>query len=130
MDKEKDKELDRLLTTMARKARRAFSRLDLNPMLDPRASSSRRGGARDHRETNPAAAEFTPTDIIEIRLKFHASQRRFAETFGISVETLRNWEQGKRRPQGPARALLRVARANPEAVARVLWRSRRAWWAD
>jgi len=50
--------------------------------------------------------------------------------FGISVETLRNWEQGKRRPRGPARALLRVAKANPDAVARTLWRYRRAWWMD
>jgi putative transcriptional regulator len=43
---------------------------------------------------------------------------------------LRNWEQGKRRPHGPSRALLRVAAAHPEAVARTLWRYRRVWWLD
>ena len=39
---------------------------------------------------------------------------------GVSVATLQNWEQGRRRPEGPARALLRVAAKNPQAVARVL----------
>jgi DNA-binding transcriptional regulator YiaG len=83
--------------------------------------------------TDPAVAatdEFTDLDIIAIRHTLHATQRRFAEMFGISVATLRNWEQGRRRPQGPARALLRVARANPDLVARTLWRFRRAWWLD
>jgi putative transcriptional regulator len=47
---------------------------------------------------------------------------------GISVETLRNWEQGRRSPHGPSRALLRVAAANPNAVAAVLLRHRREWW--
>jgi putative transcriptional regulator len=39
---------------------------------------------------------------------------------GVSVATLRNWEQGRRRPEGPARALLKVAAANPEMVAAAL----------
>jgi putative transcriptional regulator len=47
---------------------------------------------------------------------------------GISFRTLRNWEQGKRRPQGPARALLRVAAANPNLVAATLLKYRRVWW--
>jgi putative transcriptional regulator len=79
---------------------------------------------------DPGRGEFTPVDVVLIRQRFHATQRQFARMFGISVETLRNWEQGKRRPHGPARALLRVARANPDAVARTLWRYRRVWWMD
>ena len=39
---------------------------------------------------------------------------------GVSVSTLQNWEQGRRRPEGPARALLRVAAANPGVVASAL----------
>jgi putative transcriptional regulator len=39
---------------------------------------------------------------------------------GVSVATLQNWEQGRRRPDGPARALLKVAAENPEAVAAAL----------
>jgi putative transcriptional regulator len=44
----------------------------------------------------------------------------FARMIGVSVSTLQNWEQGRRRPDGPARALLRVAAANPDAVAAAL----------
>ena len=72
--------------------------------------------------------EFQPFEIVEIRYKLHATQTQFAQMFGISVGTLRNWEQGARRPQGPARALLRIVQAHPDEVARVLWRYRRAWW--
>jgi putative transcriptional regulator len=137
--------LDQLLKKLERPPARPVSRLDINPLTDPLARPARRRGAvasaTDRRpgpveitpprvEFTPPRVEFTPDAIVEIRYKFHATQRRFAAMFGISVETLRNWEQGKRRPRGPARALLRVARANPEAVARVLWRYRRAWWMD
>jgi len=90
-----------------------------NPLIDSR-----------NRADRFARVEFQAWEIVEIRYKFHATQRRFAQMFGISVKTLRNWEQGRRKPVGPARALLRVARANPAAVARVLWRYRRAWWMD
>ena len=129
--------LDQLLKKLERPAARPVSRLDINPLTDPLSRTARRRGAvaapdgsPGPVEIAPPRVEFTPDAIVEIRYKFHATQRRFAAMFGISVETLRNWEQGKRRPRGPARALLRVARANPEAVARVLWRYRRAWWMD
>ncbi len=39
---------------------------------------------------------------------------------GVSVSTLQNWEQGRRQPEGPARALLKVAAENPEAVEKAL----------
>ncbi len=44
------------------------------------------------------------------------SQVRFAEAMGISVHTLRNWEQGRRRPDGPALALLRVTARHPRIL--------------
>lgn len=44
----------------------------------------------------------------------------FARMIGVTVATLQNWEQGRRRPEGPARALLIVAEVNPEAVAAAL----------
>ena len=43
-------------------------------------------------------------------------QDKFASLMGISVATLRNWEQGRRKPEGPARVLLRVASKHPEAI--------------
>ena len=69
--------------------------------------------------------EFTPIDIQHIRASFLATQRQFARMIGVSYETLRTWETGRRRPHGPARALLRIIDANPFVVARALnWRLR------
>jgi DNA-binding transcriptional regulator YiaG len=88
-----------------------------NPMTDPLAeikqplSRARRGKAR---------IEFGPDDVRDIRVKFGASQREFAALIGINVETLKNWERGRRRPHGPARALLRAIDADPFVLARVL----------
>lgn len=59
-------------------------------------------------------------DVKAIRNKLGKSQSEFALMIGVSTDTLQNWEQGRRRPDGPARALLRVAAANPKAVARAL----------
>ncbi len=55
-------------------------------------------------------------DAKQIREKFHLTQNEFAKLLNISVATLRNWEQGRRRPEGPARVLLNVANSNPEAL--------------
>lgn len=60
--------------------------------------------------------EFSPMDIKQIRQLLDKSQREFALMIGVSVGTLQNWEQGRRKPVGPARALLKVAAENPKAV--------------
>ena len=54
--------------------------------------------------------------VVETRSKLHLSQGRFAELLGISVKTLHNWEQGRRKPTGAARVLLRVVSRHPELV--------------
>ena len=54
--------------------------------------------------------------VKSVRGKLGASQAEFALMIGVSVATLRNWEQGRRTPEGPALALLRVAAKNPKAV--------------
>ena len=64
--------------------------------------------------------EFSPMDIKEIRQRLDKSQSEFALMIGVSVGTLQNWEQGRRKPVGPARALLKVASENPEAVREAL----------
>ena len=63
---------------------------------------------------------FRPADIRSIRLKLGKSQAEFALMIGVSPATLQNWEQGRRMPEGPARALLKVAADNPKAVAHAL----------
>jgi len=52
----------------------------------------------------------------EIRAKLALSQEKFAALMNISIHTLRNWEQGRRRPEGPARVLLNVANNHPEVL--------------
>ena len=63
---------------------------------------------------------FRPTDVKSIRLKLGKSQAEFALMIGVSLATLQNWEQGRRMPEGPARALLKIAADNPKAVADAL----------
>jgi putative transcriptional regulator len=55
--------------------------------------------------------------VRAIREELGQTQTEFALMIGVSTATLRNWEQGRRQPEGPARALLRVAARNPKAVA-------------
>jgi putative transcriptional regulator len=79
------------------------------------AGKIRRGELQPGRVT-----EFAPVDIRAIRRRLLKSQSEFARMIGVSVATLQNWEQGRRRPEGPARALLKVAAENPEAVSAAL----------
>ncbi|MDP1930864.1 MAG: type II toxin-antitoxin system MqsA family antitoxin [Gammaproteobacteria bacterium] len=55
-----------------------------------------------------------PSPPQKIRLKLNLSQSAFAGLMGVSVRTLQDWEQGRRDPQGPAVALLRIAEQHPE----------------
>lgn len=64
--------------------------------------------------------DYTPLDIKKMREDLHKSQPEFADLIGVSVATLRNWEQGRRYPVGPARALLKVVSENPKAVLKAL----------
>lgn len=64
--------------------------------------------------------KYRPMDVKRIRNKLHVSQSEFAMIIGVSKSTLQNWEQGRRAPRGPARALLRVAEKKPKAVLEAL----------
>ena len=57
-----------------------------------------------------------PGDIAALRRFVGLSQNDFAAGLGISVHTLRNWEQGRRTPEGPALALLRIAARYPRII--------------
>ena len=59
-------------------------------------------------------------DVPAIRKKLGFTQEKFASSFGVSLGTLRNWEQGARFPDGPARVLLTLIDREPEAVKRAL----------
>ena len=55
-------------------------------------------------------------DVASLRGFVGLTQVQFAKAIGISVHTLRNWEQGRRRPEGPAVALLRIAARHPRIL--------------
>lgn len=59
-------------------------------------------------------------DVREVRTKMGLSQAQFATKFGFPPATLRNWEQGRSRPDAPTRVLLAVIAKHPEAVEDVL----------
>ncbi len=64
--------------------------------------------------------DFSPIDVKNIRTQIGMSQNEFASAFGISVSTLRHWERGDRKPQGPALVLLNVVAKEPQTVLRAL----------
>jgi len=84
-------------------------------------TSIEEAGRIRRRETKPSRVfEYKRSDIRAIRKRLGQSQGEFALMIGVSVATLRNWEQGRRVPHGPARVLLRVVAAHPEVVAAAL----------
>lgn len=55
-----------------------------------------------------------PSPAKTIRKKLQLSQSSFASLMGVSTRTIQDWEQGRRKPQGPAKSLLRIAEQHPE----------------
>jgi putative transcriptional regulator len=67
-------------------------------------------------EAFAAATETGTPEVRDLRRRARLTQQEFAARLGVPVETIRNWEQGKRAPRGPARALLAVIAHDPETV--------------
>ena len=59
-------------------------------------------------------------DVRKIRTRLGLSQEAFAETYGFAVSAVRDWEQGRRKPERSARILLKIVEKEPEAVTRAL----------
>jgi putative transcriptional regulator len=70
----------------------------------------------------PLDAAASPA-VRDLRRRAHLTQQEFAARLGVPVETIRNWEQGKRMPRGPARALLAVIAHAPDTVFAALARA-------
>ena len=83
--------------------------------------SIRQAGAIARGERKPSRRhEFTPPRIQSVREKSGLSQAQFARLLNVSVKTLQNWEQARREPTGPAKALLRIVEKEPAAALRAL----------
>jgi putative transcriptional regulator len=81
--------------------------------------------ARDWVNGKPVHARVTyvlvpQVDVRKLRARMRLSQTQFAAKFGFSLDSIQNWEQGHRQPDGPARTLLAVISKNPKAVEEAL----------
>jgi putative transcriptional regulator len=73
-------------------------------------------------EALPGAVVHVPPDVRAIRARLKLTQPAFARRFGLSLGTVRDWEQGRAAPDQAARVLLRVIETEPAAVERALGR--------
>jgi len=95
-------------------------------LFDDLVESIKEAGQIHRGEIRPSREfVFGAQDVRAIRAKLRQSQSEFARMIGVSVSTLQNWEQGRRQPHGPARALLVVASKAPSVVAKALSSSAR-----
>ena len=85
------------------------------PLAPVRANSMPAAASNAPLGMAKAEAERCPT-VRDLRRRVHLTQLEFASRLGVPVETIRNWEQGKRMPRGPARALLAVIAHAPDTV--------------
>ncbi len=86
-------------------------------LFEELVASIREAGAIRRGEKKPSRVfKIEKPDIKAIRGAMGLTQMQFAALLGISVNTLRNWEQGRREPKGPARVLLLVAAHRPDAI--------------
>lgn len=81
--------------------------------------------ALDYKEGRPVNVRVTSivpsdVDVRAIREELHLSQEDFAARYGLTLSALRNWEQGRRKPEATARILLKLIEKDPERIDRLL----------
>src|SRR5258707_15290682 len=93
-------------------------------MFEELLGSVREGGAilRGQKKAS-RRFEIEATGVRAIRERTNLSQSEFADLIGVSVKTLQNWEQDRRRPTGPAAALLRIIAHEPRLAVRAIHRA-------
>ena len=90
-------------------------------MFEELVASMKEAVAISNGEATPSRVfSYSPLNVKEIRERTGKSQKDFADMIGVSIGTLRNWEQGRRYPEGAALTLLKVVAADPAYVARIL----------
>jgi putative transcriptional regulator len=96
--------------------KRAFDKI-MQGLDEARAYLDKSGDKRRYRVHVPRAV-----DVKKIRKQLGLSQETFAATYGFALSAVRDWEQGRRRPERSARILLKIVEKEPEAVTRALTR--------
>ncbi len=84
----------------------------LEGIREIKAYKAGKGTLRTHKLKRPASPQ-------RIRARLRLSQAAFAALMGVSLRTVQDWEQGRRKPSGPAEALLRIAEQHPEVFAQL-----------
>jgi putative transcriptional regulator len=82
--------------------------------------AAKRGLTVRRKPTGGRTRPYWAPRVVAIRNSLGLSQRQFAKLIGVSVDTLQNWEQGRRQPSGPSVVLLKVLEADPESVMRAM----------
>ena len=91
-------------------------------LFDELVTSIQEAGKIKHGKAKPGRQhDLGSVDVPAIRKKTGLSQQQFALLIGVSVRTLQNWEQGRRTPQGPALALLKIFKNDPEHTVHALY---------
>jgi putative transcriptional regulator len=85
----------------------------LDGIQEIKAFKAGRGDLHTHSLKKPASPQV-------IRAKLNLSQSAFAGLMGVSLRTVQDWEQGRRKPSGPAEALLRIAEQKPEVFLEIV----------
>ncbi|MBN2396674.1 MAG: helix-turn-helix domain-containing protein [Candidatus Atribacteria bacterium] len=89
--------------------------------FDTLLTSVKQAGKIRRKKMKPSRVfSFSVPDVKAIREKLRVSQNEFAHMIGVSENTIQNWEQGRRKPEGPAITLLRITEKNPKAVLEAL----------
>jgi len=92
-----------------------------NKLFNELLESTKQMGEILHNKRQPARVfEFPDVEIKKLREEVGLSQAEFALLIGVSKRTLENWEQGRRKPTGPAKALLRILEADPKHAIKAL----------
>lgn len=93
-------------------------------MFEEMLGSVREAGAILRGHGKPARRTVIgPSDVRAIRERTSLSQSEFAQLIGVSVKTLQNWEQDRRRPSGPAAALLSIIAQEPQLAIKAIHRT-------
>ena len=111
------------MTSHAKRAKNAKKRTRKPEVGDALIESFTEAVAWARGEIELPVREYQPPESVEvepIRKRLGLTQASFARVFGLNVATVRDWEQGRRHPEGPARTLLAVIARHPEIVHEVL----------
>jgi putative transcriptional regulator len=93
-------------------------------LFEELAKSVKQAGAIVRGERKPARKYvYSASRVQAVREKAELSQAQFARLLNVSVRTLQNWEQDRREPTGPAKALLRIVEKEPALALRALMQS-------